>query len=101
VLRPAGLGPCARSGGTALDQLSRHFAYHSYFTAGCGTISYAATYARWCVVNPEQKESYFVQWSDEDQEWVATCSTEPFCSYLAGAPAEALTGLVQVLSESA
>jgi predicted RNase H-like HicB family nuclease len=41
--------------------------------------------------------SYFVDWSEEDGEWVATCSDEPFCSHLASTPVVALAGLLSVL----
>ncbi len=43
--------------------------------------------------------SYFVNWSEEDNEWVATCSDEPFCSYLTDHPVTALAGLLEVLGE--
>ncbi len=43
---------------------------------------------------------YNVVWSDEDLEWVATCSRYKYLSYLADDPVEALRGLVQILEES-
>ena len=37
---------------------------------------------------------YTVRFSHEDKEWVATCSTEPFMSFLDPSPLKALAGLI-------
>lgn len=42
---------------------------------------------------------YKVEWSDEDQEWVATARDYPSLSYLSSEPVDALEGLVGILVE--
>lgn len=40
---------------------------------------------------------YFVRWSDDDKEFVATCPSFPFMSYLADSPDKALQGLTDAV----
>ena len=42
--------------------------------------------------------TYRVSWSPEDQEHVGLCAELPSLSWLAGDPAEALTGIMQVVA---
>lgn len=43
--------------------------------------------------------SFRVTWSEEDQEFVATCLEFPSLSWLAGKPEAALTGLRELIDE--
>lgn len=42
---------------------------------------------------------YAVEWSEEDQEYVATCSDYPSLSWLAKTEADALEGLLLMVSK--
>ena len=43
---------------------------------------------------------FLVHWSEEDEEWVATCDKFPSMSWLAGSAREALTGLMNQTLET-
>jgi predicted HicB family RNase H-like nuclease len=43
--------------------------------------------------------TYRVIWSDEDQEYIGLCTEFPSLSWLAATPEEALTGIRQVVAE--
>jgi predicted HicB family RNase H-like nuclease len=43
--------------------------------------------------------TYRVSWSDEDQEFVATCAEFPSLSHLAGSQAEALEGIGRLIGD--
>lgn len=43
--------------------------------------------------------TYRVSWSPEDQEFVGLCAEFPSLSWLAADPAQALTGIIQVVAE--
>lgn len=42
---------------------------------------------------------YAVEWSEEDQEYVATCSDYPSLSWLAKTEADAMEGLLLMVSK--
>ena len=42
---------------------------------------------------------YTVKWSDEDQEYVATCNAHPWLSWLEKTPVEALKGLWRLIEQ--
>ena len=44
-------------------------------------------------------ENFAVCWSDEDQEYVATCEAFPSLSYLAPGPIQALAGLTRLIRQ--
>ena len=44
---------------------------------------------------------YAIRWSEEDQEWVATCDKFPSLSWLAGSPTAALVRLVKMVRDTA
>lgn len=44
-------------------------------------------------------ENFAVRWSNEDQEYVATCEAFPSLSYLAPGPIQALAGLTKLIRE--
>lgn len=43
------------------------------------------------------KNEFKVFWSEEDGEWVATCSAQPFMSNLDPDPVEALKGMIDLI----
>ncbi|OBH75927.1 hypothetical protein A5681_09825 [Mycobacterium scrofulaceum] len=47
----------------------------------------------------DDEYTYRVRWSDEDGEHVATCAEFPSLSHLDADPAEALTGIRQLIAE--
>ncbi|MBP8002680.1 MAG: hypothetical protein KA314_10705 [Chloroflexi bacterium] len=47
--------------------------------------------------NEQNDYSYFVIWSEEDQEYVGLCAEFPSLSYLAVTPEEALEGIRQIV----
>jgi hypothetical protein len=42
---------------------------------------------------------YYIEWSEEDEEYVATCYEYPSLSWLAKEPVEALAGLKAMLDK--
>lgn len=44
-------------------------------------------------------ENFAVRWSDEDQEYIATCEAFPSLSYFAPGPVQALAGLARLIRE--
>jgi hypothetical protein len=44
-------------------------------------------------------KSFTVDWSQKDQEWVATCPDFPSLSWLAPGPIQALAGLTKLIRE--
>ena len=47
-----------------------------------------------------ERYTYRVQWSEEDQEFVATCAEFPYLSWLEGTQGEALNGIVRLVRET-
>ena len=44
-------------------------------------------------------KTFALEWSEEDQEWVATCPEFPSLSWLAPGPIQALAGLTRLIRE--
>lgn len=48
----------------------------------------------------DDRYTYRVTWSEEDQEYAGLCAEFPSLSWLAGEPEEALSGIRQVVAEA-
>ena len=51
-------------------------------------------------MNPSEKYTYRVSWSEEDQEHVGLCTEFPSLSWLAKTKEEALTGICQLVEDA-
>lgn len=88
--------------------LSPHGGYESYLTLFCGlnpiySIIVLIKFAKGDFKKLEpsiiERYNYCVRWSEEDQEYVGTCSKYPSLSWLSKNPGEAFNGIVKIVVE--